>query len=359
MRRVARTHLAVVCLLAACNDPAIPPPDGRLADVVDAETDAIETDVHAQDNGPYSGLEIQPVAIWGRGRGLDGEGHGLDDFSNPSGIALSSDESEIYVYDVGNRRIKALSREGETLRTWPHPEPSCGSNSEPIAVALDGTILIVDSGAHELVRYSPSGEEVGRWRIAGAPAFCSSSPQHSHPLVVGPNGDLYLAEVLLGQIQQYTIDGNLVRTFGEPGEDKGQFALGPLGLAIANGVLYAPDVIVRFSPSKERFLLFDLFGSFLGYLPPVPDAPYFYFATAMMGVNGWLAAIRDDSPPMIFLKPPTSEVFVYRWSAASRNPGPGNLGSAFALAIASDGLWYITDHSNHCIRVMRPSVPLE
>ena len=166
------------------------------SDVADAEDD------FSGEQSPYEPFDMQPVAAWGRLHGLGGEGHELRDFSYPSGIALSKDESEIYVYDKGNLRIKVLDREGETIRTWPHPVASCVSAGDTIAVALDGTVLVSDSGQHEMVGYSPTGDEVFRWPIVNAGPFCGGT-QHAHPLVVGPSGELYVAEINAGQIHQY------------------------------------------------------------------------------------------------------------------------------------------------------------
>jgi hypothetical protein len=100
-----------------------------------------------------------------------------------------------------------------------------------IAVALDGTVLVSDSGKHEMVGYSPTGDEVYRWPIVNAGPFCGGT-QHAHPLVVGQNGELYVAELNAGQIHQYTLEGDLVRTFGGSEEGKGRFVLGPLGLVL-------------------------------------------------------------------------------------------------------------------------------
>ena len=354
---VALTLLGM-CSAGACNEAAVNPP----ADVqsqVDGDTieDAAEIDSSEVDTEPYEPFVLEPVVAWGRERGNGGEGHGPDDFSFPSGIAVSRDDREIYVNDTGNQRIKVLSREGETLRTW--PVTSCISVGETIAVGLDGTIFVTDGGTHEIVGYSPLGSELRRWSIAGARPSCTSGSVYSNPILVAPGGDLYVGDLQLGQIQQFTPDGDLVRTFGGLGEEKGRFALGPLGLVLANGILYAPDVLVRFSPSQERFLLFDTTGNFQGYLPTVRDDPYFYFATALTEHNGWIAAIRDEDPPIVYLKPPTAKTFVYRWTSEGRNPSLGDLNSPFALAIAKDGLWYVTESYNHRVQVMRPSIAIE
>ncbi len=112
-----------------------------------------------------------------------------------------------------------------------------------------------------------------------------------------------------------TLEGDLVRTFGGAEEDKGHFVLGPLGLVLANGILYAPDAQPRYSPPRGRILMFAIDGAFLGYLPEPFGDHLSYFGTAITEHNGWIVAIRGTDVPSVVLKSPLDATFAYQWTA--------------------------------------------
>jgi sugar lactone lactonase YvrE len=96
---------------------------------------------------------------------------GLD---RPNGLAVSADGGRVYVSDSNNSRVTAFTSTGEVV--WQVGEPSRGvGDREPreidlprgLAVMSDGSVLVADAFAFELVRISSRGEIVARYGERG------------------------------------------------------------------------------------------------------------------------------------------------------------------------------------------------
>ncbi|MDZ4168907.1 MAG: 6-bladed beta-propeller [Coriobacteriia bacterium] len=100
-------------------------------------------------------------------------GMGPEGLNHPGGIAVDRD-GRIYVSDSNHNRVKAYSPEGELL--WVSGRPVSGLQSKTdnpfvlprgMTVLRDGSILVADPLAHQLVRLDRDGKVVAQYGVRG------------------------------------------------------------------------------------------------------------------------------------------------------------------------------------------------
>lgn len=332
----------LLVVLSGCGGP--PSEDGADVDALGDMADGAET------SGPAPGhFELTPVDAWGRARGLGGPGSADGDFYAPTGIALSRDESEVFVYDTGNDRIKVLDRDGTTLRVWPHRGAGCAQWGSALGVLSNDSVVVVDSTAHEVVHYSRVGEQLERWPIPAAGNFCAQQ-DHDHSLVVDSDDSTFVGEIKTGQIHHFNSAGHLVASFGGLGAEKGRFSSGPMGLALLDGRILATDAVVR--EFRHRLLVFERGGRFVEYINLDVSQPS--FGTCLATTPGWLFLFDDDNPPRMYQLAVGDRTASLAWTARGRGTGLGNLNMAYAAVVTSDNLLLITEPNlNHRVQVFR------
>ena len=306
----------------------------------------------ALDFPPDSGFSLEFYDFWGRngigGEGAWGRGSGPGEFAYPLGIALSPDEQEAFVSDVENGRIVVMSRDGVFLRSWPLP-PRVGScdaySGEVTGVGRDGTVYTVDHTVHGIVGYTPSGVVRYHWPLVNVPAFCDAP--HMHFLAFDAKGHIYVSEILLNQIQEYTADGTYIRSFGEHGV-KG-FLHGPCDVSWMDGRIYVND--------SERVVVYTEDGLFERAIPLANEEPGAVHLSTLSSWNGWLFASSDD-PPTFFAMAPGAEGFEYTW-ATRKGSDVDEFLAISAVAIDGGGRWYVTDMYNHRVEVMTAHLPMQ
>ncbi len=343
-----KTWLVLVSALGACAPEPTASGDGILVDTsVSGDTDS-HVDESDTPEPTIKPLELVPLTTWGRSSGFGGEGHGLDEFSYPAGIALSPDESELYVFDSNNNRIKAMTLDGRVLRTWSHHPPStCGDYGSGIAVTPDGTIYIANNKVHGVDGYAPDGTLRYQWQFEGVAGFCTYVG-HGHDLVINDDGNVAVTEAGLGQVQVYTPTGDFLFAFGSIGDGKGQFHWGGAGIAFRGDQYVVSD--------NDQVLLFDTSGNFLREIAPLPEEPFVGVATFAQAWQGWLFLAASDTPATIYAMPPRASLLQYRWQATGGN-FPGQLNSPYDVAIDGAGRWFMTELYNHRIQVFQGPRP--
>jgi hypothetical protein len=171
----------------------------------------------------------------------------------------------IYVADTGGRRVAIFDAAGRlvgAIRRGAH-----GALQEPfsLAWAKDGTLLVLDSEAGVIDRFTAAGR------------FLDSSPAslnltHARGLAVGPHGQVYVAQTAADAV--YVLDAGLrlQATLAAVGVAGRRFAQ-PVGVAVdAGGRIYVVDGmggrVVVFAPDWR------LLGSWPVAVPDTLHAPH-------------------------------------------------------------------------------------
>ncbi|MAJ29069.1 hypothetical protein CBD41_06790 [bacterium TMED181] len=169
-----------------------------------------------------------------------GEGSGLE---LVRGIDIAPDGS-IYVASYGEQdRIFRFSREGEVLNIWGMrgDEQDQFLRPEGLAVAPDGTVLVVDCGHQRILRFSPEGEFLQQ---IGGPG--SERGQFAVPFDVDVLRD--------GTILVVDRSGCLLQVFSEAGDCLAQYG----GLGRSKGELHEPrGISARFNSETIEVFIAD------------------------------------------------------------------------------------------------------
>ncbi len=242
-----------------------------------------------------SGSSEHPEVVWGTQGVQPGELH------RPRAIAIDQ-EDRLYIVDF-TARLQVYDRGGQHLgHTWTTPDYRNGRPSG-LSITPDGNLLVSDSHYSCLRIYSPQGEllrtiggetgtqpgqfgyisdalqdEDGYFYVAefgevqritklnrngkflkcwGAPGKEPNQFARIRALALGPDGHLYVADACNHRIQVFTRDGQLVRIWGDQGQEVGKLAY-PYDLAFTKGtnpylyiVEYGNNRVQKFTPEGE------------------------------------------------------------------------------------------------------------
>jgi DNA-binding beta-propeller fold protein YncE len=236
---------------------------------------------------PGSALGFGPLSSFGE------FGNGAGQLDAPAQIAVAPD-GDLYVADSGNDRISVFAGDGTFLRTF-----GGGLLSEPKDVALDaeGRAFVADTGNDRIDVFSatgglldefgegeldePSGvavdgstvfvadtERVAAFTTAGGalPTPIEPAPLFSpRDVIVGGDGNLYVADLGQERIDVFGKAGGFIRSFGGTGTGQGELS-GPVAL-VSDGLggIYVADELA------ERVVHFKDDGGFLDSVDAAPN----------------------------------------------------------------------------------------
>jgi DNA-binding beta-propeller fold protein YncE len=149
-----------------------------------------------------------------------------------------------------------LDREGNFLRSWGE---GVFRRAHGVHVAPDDTLWLTDDGDHTVRHCTLDGRVLLTLGIPGAPKpYMSGEPFHrcTHT-ALSPQGDLYVSDGYgNARIHKFAPDGTLLRSWGEPGTDPGQFNIPHNICCDADGWVYVAD------RENHRVQVFDGNGRF-------------------------------------------------------------------------------------------------
>ncbi|GAB3061700.1 peptidyl-alpha-hydroxyglycine alpha-amidating lyase family protein [Intrasporangium mesophilum] len=183
-------------------------------------------------------------------------------------------QDNVYVLARKDPAVIVYDADGRFLRTW----GSDVLSSRPHAITLgpDGVAYVVDEGSHLVRRFTPEGEQMGviGTGVASETGVDSSNPSLYHRIqsiergagpfnrptkvAMAPSGDLYVSDGYgNARVHQFTSDGELVRSWGEPGTGPGQFNLPHCVSVLSDGRVLVSD------RENDRLQVFDPDGAFI------------------------------------------------------------------------------------------------
>lgn len=180
-------------------------------------------------------------------------GSGPANMPKPINIEID-DEGMKYVADTGRNQILVFDGDDDFVR-------AIGKRGQfrPTDMLVDGDeIYVVDIQAHRiLVLDKNTGEER---RAFGSPGSENDNLFHPTNIAMGPNGHVYVSDTSNFRVQEFTRDGQYVKTYGAGvGTAPGSFAR-PKGIAVdREGRVYVVDA------AFERVQVFDDQGRLLMY----------------------------------------------------------------------------------------------
>ena len=159
-------------------------------------------------------------------------------FSFPQFIAVD-DDGNLYVTDLGNKRVQKFSSSGEFASTWGHSGTLAGEFHYPAGIAVgDGFVYVADHDLHTVQKFYLNGTFVDQWGGYG-----THDGEFKYPYGVAADSEnhVYVVDTGNQRIQKFTSDGDFVLSFGSSGMAPGQF-LTAIGIGIdENNDVYVTD----------------------------------------------------------------------------------------------------------------------
>src|SRR3989441_463420 len=159
-------------------------------------------------------------------------------FAFPQGIAVDS-SGNVYVTDLGNRRIEKFDNDGNFLFTWGTKGSGNGQFQAPMGIAVSGNATyVVDNELNRIEKFDMTGKFVTLWGSQGNGNGQFLLPQG---IAVDPNGDVYVVDTGNSRIQKFDSNGKFILSFGQSGLGGGQFLSPRAIVADSQGNIYVSD----------------------------------------------------------------------------------------------------------------------
>src|SRR5271157_1264328 len=150
-------------------------------------------------------------------------------------------KDNVYVFNRGDHPVMVFDRDGNFLRSW-------GEGQYPRAhgvhMGRDDSIYLTDDGGHFVRKCALDGKVLLELGVPGKPSpYMSGEPFHrcTHT-ALSPKGEIYVSDGYGNAcVHKYTPDGKLIKTWGEPGTDPGQFNIVHNIATDADGWVYVAD----------------------------------------------------------------------------------------------------------------------
>jgi hypothetical protein len=165
------------------------------------------------------------------------EGWNLTDVAS---VAVDS-KDRIYVFNRGAHPMVVLDREGNFIRSWGE---GLFSRAHGLHIDADDHLYCTDDGDHTVRKCSDDGKVLLTIGIPNKPTpFMSGEPFHrcTHT-ALSPKGEIYVSDGYGNAcVHKFTPDGKLIKTWGEPGTDPGQFNIVHNIATDTEGFVYVAD----------------------------------------------------------------------------------------------------------------------
>jgi peptidylamidoglycolate lyase len=247
-------------------------------------------------------------------------------------VAHRNRQQPILVFEGGTGRHLLSFGEGELLN--PH-----GLNLD-----AQGNLWITDIELHQVFEYSPEGKQLRAWGEKGKAGLDDRHFDKPTNVAVAPNGDFYVADGYgNSRIAKFGSDGKFLMTWGTPGSAVGQFDM-PHGIALdRQGLVYVCD------RGNSRIQIFTSTGK-----------PVKQWQSSELGrpwgiefaANGTIFVVDGGDGPhkgadrSRALKLDRQGRVKAAWGKIGL--GPGEFDWAHDIAVGPDGAVYVSDVRNGC-----------
>jgi tripartite motif-containing protein 71 len=295
------------------------------------------------------------AGVWGSRGSDDGE------FIDPAGIAVALDGT-VYVVDSSNYRIQYFTSNGSFLGKWGSKGEEAGEfvSPEGIGVSPQGDVYVTDIKTNRVQCFTSTGSYLREWRFESAEPgqyWEGESPDTPVAIEVSPNGHVYVVGDMSGEIREYTPTGSLIREWGymgywgpgEPGWYAG--ALPPAGsLWLPYGIAVAPngDVYVA-DTGSDRVQYFSPTSYFKGMWGETGRGQgEFRWPGSITVSNNGDVYVADQLNARVQLFS-ASGSYVTEWGVEGY--GKGEFTGLSDVAVGPDGAVYTTESRVHRVQI--------
>jgi len=264
------------------------------------------------------------------------------EFGDVAAVGVDRND-HVYAFHRGTHPVIVFDRAGNFLRSW---GDGVFKRAHGIHIAPDGAIYLTDDGDHTVRKCTPEGKVLLTLCIPGRAApFMSGKPfNRCTHTALSPRGDIYVSDGYgNGKIHMYSPDGKLIKSWGEPGCNPGQFNLPHNISCDVDGWVYVAD------RENHRIQVFDGEGRFEaqwhnlhrpnGMFMPAGKCPLCY-----VGETGPVYEFNRGAPnlgPRLSILSNKGELLARIESTPAAGIEPGQFLSLHGLSVDSRGDIYV------------------
>jgi len=155
-------------------------------------------------------------------------------------VAVDS-KDRVYVFNRGAHPMVVLNRDGSFIKSWGE---GLFKRAHGLHIDADDNLYCTDDGDHTVRKCSTDGKVLLTIGIPDKPApYMSGEPFHrcTHT-ALSPKGEIYVSDGYGNAcVHKYTPDGKLMKTWGRPGTDPGEFNIVHNIATDEDGFVYVAD----------------------------------------------------------------------------------------------------------------------
>lgn len=225
-----------------------------------------------------------------------------------------------------------------------------GPSSTPtgMAVGVDGTLYAIDAIQDQIRLFAPDGQPIDTWGEAGEQLGqykFHEGGAFRGDLAFGPDGNLYVLDTFNSRIQVLRPDNTVVRAWGEAGSGEGQFTL-PGGIAVDGaGRVYVADT------ENRRVQIFDANGQFLETWATSEDGGRWLSPNDVAVDPAGIVSVTDGTTKQVIRFDADGAVI---GAFGGDGSGPERLGDPVGVISDAQGNLFVADGVGSRIQVFAP-----
>jgi DNA-binding beta-propeller fold protein YncE len=235
-------------------------PTGLAVNSTNSTLYVVDTGASAVEKLTYSvgsnSLSLTPVLSFG------GPGAGDSQFNTPTAAALDSD-GNVYVVDSGNNRVQKFTADGVLITILAPSDTHAFNHPTGIAIDPSNNIYVLDRDNSRVEKFNASLAWVESWGSVGTGDGNFTTP---YAIAADPFGNVFVMDAGNHRVQKFnSSDGAFERTWGSSGSGNSQFladSQGRTGIATdANGNVFVADAgnnrVQEFNPNGAFITTFS------------------------------------------------------------------------------------------------------
>ncbi|MEI6575398.1 MAG: 6-bladed beta-propeller [Bacteroidota bacterium] len=158
----------------------------------------------------------------------------------PTGIAWSTLNNEIWVVETAAHRIAILDKQGKRIKTIGKRGTGPGEFNFPtyLTIDKDGNAYVIDAMNFRVQIFNKAGDFISAFGESGDASGYFSRPKG---IALDSYGNIYVVDALFHTVQIFDHSGKFLFRFGEQGQGKEEFWM-PTGIFIdKNNYIYISD----------------------------------------------------------------------------------------------------------------------
>lgn len=251
----------------------------------------------------------------------------------------------VFVFTRSSHPIMVLDTAGNVLNSWGE---GLIERAHHLEISSDDTLYTTDIGNHTVRKWTSEGNLLMTLGTPYEPAGLMSGAPFNKPtdVAVSTNGSLYIADGYgNARIHHYTASGELINSWGEPGNGPGQFRI-PHSVCIDdNQKVYVAD------RENSRIQVFTADGQFVMEWGGVHRPDHIWqgedgnmYITELGFRQGLVPPLQDfheiSHPSGVKIMTPTGQ-WVGGWGMSTETPG--DIIAGHAMAEDSQGALYVAE----------------